>query len=88
MSDATTSEHQHESSDNTRARMTGGCGCGAVKFELSERPTLSLNCHCSRCRGVHGAAFGTFTVVAQQNSCWTQGESCVSNYESSPGNHR
>jgi hypothetical protein len=36
--------------------ITGGCGCGAVRFEVT-RPFLSAGyCHCTRCQRRTGAA--------------------------------
>ena len=36
--------------------MTGGCGCGAVRFEIAE-PFLSAGyCHCTRCQRRTGTA--------------------------------
>jgi len=29
---------------------TGGCGCGAVRWVLSEPPTGAAYCHCGRCQ--------------------------------------
>ena len=37
-------------------RLTGGCLCGGVRFELTERPTDAGYCHCGRCRRRTGAA--------------------------------
>jgi hypothetical protein len=38
------------------ARITGGCGCGAVRFEVTE-PFLSAGyCHCTRCQRRSGTA--------------------------------
>ncbi|MHB8490678.1 MAG: GFA family protein [Solirubrobacteraceae bacterium] len=36
--------------------LTGGCGCGAVRFEVSERPYMALYCHCTRCQRRTGTA--------------------------------
>ena len=30
--------------------ITGGCLCGAVRFELSAPPTVAGYCHCTRCQ--------------------------------------
>ena len=36
--------------------LTGGCGCGAVRFELTSPPLAASYCHCTRCRRRSGAA--------------------------------
>lgn len=69
-------------------KATGGCACGAIRFELGEMPALALNCHCSVCRRTHGAAFGSFTVVGKDNFAWTAGQDDLGVFESSPGNLR
>jgi hypothetical protein len=35
---------------------TGGCLCGAVRFELSEPPRSAGYCHCTRCQRRTGTA--------------------------------
>jgi hypothetical protein len=35
---------------------TGGCLCGAIRFELGEPPTSAGYCHCTRCQRRTGAA--------------------------------
>ncbi|HMD52394.1 MAG TPA: GFA family protein [Solirubrobacteraceae bacterium] len=30
--------------------LTGGCLCGAIRFELSEPPAVAGYCHCTRCQ--------------------------------------
>jgi hypothetical protein len=52
--------------------LTGGCGCGAVRFEITAPLVAAAYCHCSRCqRRTGGAAAasgrlepGSFTVTA------------------------
>jgi hypothetical protein len=36
--------------------LTGGCGCGAVRFEVAAPLTVALYCHCTRCQRRTGAA--------------------------------
>jgi len=39
--------------------LSGSCLCGAVRYELTQDPIWSHNCHCSRCRKTRGAAFAS-----------------------------
>src|SRR5688500_9346120 len=41
---------------------TGGCFCGAVRYETSGPLTSVTYCHCSKCRRWHGHA-GAYTAV-------------------------
>jgi hypothetical protein len=44
--------------------LTGGCGCGAVRFALSEPPTGAIYCHCGRCQARTGTAAAPSARVA------------------------
>ncbi len=61
--------------------LTGGCGCGAVRFEVS-RPLVSAHyCHCTRCQRRSGTAAsanaraepGSFRISSGESSlrAWT-----------------
>lgn len=41
-----------------------------------------VNCHCSKCRRWHGAAFRTRAAVASKQFKWVRGEKYLSRYES------
>ena len=62
--------------------------CGLIKYELSGGIELINNCHCSMCRKIHGAAFGSFLHADSKGFRWTAGENLVERYQSSPGNDR
>lgn len=67
----------------------GSCLCGAVRFEFDARSILLVdNCHCTMCRKVSGAAFGTFLTIPATDFRWIAGEEVVATYESSPGYRR
>ncbi|MBV9829643.1 MAG: GFA family protein [Alphaproteobacteria bacterium] len=36
---------------------TGGCLCGAVRYESTGEPSFSLQCHCRDCQKSSGSAF-------------------------------
>jgi hypothetical protein len=44
---------------------TGGCLCGAVRYELAKDPTMTAVCHCTHCQRQSGAMFSTNLVVAE-----------------------
>jgi hypothetical protein len=43
--------------------LTGGCACGAVRFELDAPPLRAAMCHCTRCQRRSGAAAGASARV-------------------------
>ena len=42
---------------------SGGCACGAIRYECSAEPIMSGNCHCRDCQRGSGSAFNAFLVV-------------------------
>jgi hypothetical protein len=54
--------------------ITGSCLCGAVRYELTERPIWSHNCYCSRCRKATGAGFASNLFVPLGALRYSQGE--------------
>jgi hypothetical protein len=66
----------------------GSCLCGEVRYALESVPQFINHCHCSMCRKVHGAAFGSFLHADGQGFRWITGEVLVTRYASSPGNER
>lgn len=43
--------------------MTGGCQCGALRYEVWDAPEAVYVCHCTECQRQSGSAFGTSVIV-------------------------
>ncbi len=72
----------------TASPLTGGCLCGAVRFELSARPHDIYHCHCSVCRKCQGALYPTYGMIARSGFRLLKGADSLSTYDSSPSLHR
>jgi len=62
---------------------TGKCLCEAISYEITGELGAIFNCHCSKCRRWHGAAFRTRAAVKSKNFKWLNGEKYLSKYKSS-----
>jgi hypothetical protein len=70
----------------TRAKATGGCLCGAVRYEIDGPLPAPSACHCAQCRRQHGA-LGVYTL-APTDRYKIKGKRHVAWYESSLGIRR
>lgn len=64
---------------------TGGCLCGAVRFEIDGPIHNIVYCHCSQCRKAQGSAFATNGIVKAGDFRIVSGVEMLTEYESSPG---
>lgn len=53
--------------------MTGGCQCGAVRYELAGAPVALYVCHCRECRKQSASAFGISVIVRSADLHLVQG---------------
>jgi hypothetical protein len=44
---------------------TGGCQCGAIRYEIIEAPQLVYTCHCTDCQRLTSSAFSMGVVVPE-----------------------
>ena len=56
---------------------TGGCLCGAVRYEASEPPQKSGYCHCRMCQKVSGAPCTVGVYFAKQVFRITRGQPTI-----------
>ncbi len=54
--------------------ITGGCLCGAVRYEVSEPPIETGTCHCRMCQRWTGSAFMTMARFSRAALRFTKGE--------------
>jgi hypothetical protein len=45
--------------------LTGGCQCGAVRYEVTAEPLTLIACHCTECQKQSASAFGMTLRVAR-----------------------
>jgi hypothetical protein len=52
----------------------GGCGCGAVRYQLKGQPLFTHACHCTECQRRTGGAFGLTMMIERTQLLVSQGE--------------
>ena len=52
---------------------TGGCLCGAIRYELENTPAMTGVCHCKNCQRQAGSAFSTLAGVPKSEFKITAG---------------
>ena len=53
--------------------LTGGCQCGALRYEIRAEPMTLYVCHCTECQRQSGAAFGMSLMVARPSLVYVSG---------------
>ena len=53
---------------------SGGCACGAIRYEFASEPLLSFHCHCHECQRVGGSAFTSLMIVPKADFSLLRGE--------------
>jgi hypothetical protein len=66
-------------------RLTGGCMCGAVRFEVTEPPRGAIYCHCSRCQRRTGSAFSVSAQVVPGSFRIITGEDAIRSWKPADG---
>ena len=64
-------------------RLTGGCFCGAVRFEIQGPERFACFCHCHSCQHAVGAPVVSWATYLRKSFHVTAGE--LRTYSSSPG---
>ena len=54
--------------------ITGGCYCGNIRFQVTQKPMQQANCHCQNCRRAAGAQAVAWITVRPSNFKVEKGE--------------
>jgi len=65
--------------------ITGGCNCGAVRFEVSEPFAASMYCHCTRCQRRTGTAASVNGRTTPEAFTIVQGEDRIRSWDPPAG---
>ena len=65
--------------------IAGGCGCGAVRFEVLESFVSAIYCHCTRCQRRTGTAASANARVAAESFRVVQGEDRLCSWKPETG---
>ncbi len=67
---------------------TGGCHCGALRYELSAAPLFVAVCHCTNCQKIGGSAFAINAMIRGDGFTFTRGTPKSAEWVSDAGNQR
>ena len=56
-----------------KASVTGGCQCGAIRYEATEEPAHVVICHCRMCQKAYGGPFAAGVGFRRSALTITQG---------------
>jgi hypothetical protein len=53
---------------------TGGCACGAIRYEISAEPMLMSDCQCRHCQRKSGTGHGSYVAFPDRRAVKLEGE--------------
>jgi len=61
--------------------ITGKCHCGLVQWKAELPQKIIVMCHCSICRQISGADYGSWVILPEEQVEICQGAECISHYQ-------
>jgi hypothetical protein len=53
---------------------TGGCACGAIRYEIASEPISQLHCQCRDCQRMSGTGHGSYLTFMQRGAVKLKGQ--------------
>ena len=69
------------------AQFSGGCLCGAVRYEINGDPVRVAHCHCDDCRRATGSSFATNAFFKEDDLVVLQGTTKTYSHTADSGNN-
>ncbi|MER8377613.1 GFA family protein [Mesorhizobium sp. M1406] len=69
-------------------RYTGGCACGAIRYETSDEPIFQNHCQCNDCQKRSGTGHGSYLTFGQRADMAITGEVSTWRLASASGNEK
>ena len=67
-------------------RYTGGCACGAIRYEINGEPIFANHCQCRDCQRMSGTGHGSYLTFPSRAAVNLNGEASHWNRASDTGN--
>lgn len=68
--------------------LTGGCFCGALRYEVTQAPLMVYCCHCTNCQKISGSAFAISATIFEASFAYVAGAPRKVEWTSDAGNQR
>ena len=65
---------------------TGGCACGAIRYEISAEPIAMNDCQCRDCQSTSGAGHGSYLTFPSREAVKLEGEATLWDMVGDSGN--
>ena len=67
---------------------TGGCACGAIRYEMSSEPIFENHCQCIDCQKRSGAGHGSYLTFAERAEATVTGEAKIWRMQTDKGTEK
>src|SRR5207237_10367357 len=68
------SDNSKDEEMNIKIPFTGGCSCGAIRYESTAEPIMMFKCHCRDCQQATGGAFVPGMLLSRGAFRFTRGQ--------------